>query len=108
MRVRRVTAGPLFPDDGPAAQRLWRRTRGIAIEIAAFVALTVLFPPALLVAVLVDLALWLRRRKPWMAVRLVAMAWWFLFGELRGIAALAGIWILTGGPAGAGSLRRRR
>ena len=108
MRVRRVTAGPLFPDEGPAAGRLWRRAKGIAIEVAAFLALTVLFPLALLVAAIVDLVLWLRRRKPWMAVRLVAMAWWFLFGELRGIAGLAGIWVLTGGPAGAGSLRRRR
>ena len=108
MRVRRVTAGPLFPAGGTVAGRLWRRTRGIAIELLAFLALTALFPLALLVGVIVDLALWLRRRKPWMAVRLVAMAWWFLFGELRGIAGLAGIWILTGGPAGAGSLRRRR
>jgi 1-acyl-sn-glycerol-3-phosphate acyltransferase len=108
MRVRRVTAGPLFSDDGPMAGRLWRRTRGIAIEAVAFVVLTALFPLALLVAVIVDLVLWLRRRKPWMAVRLMAMAWWFLFGELRGIAGLAGIWVLTGGPAGAGSLRRRR
>ena len=108
MRVRRVTAGPLFGDDGPAAQRLWRRARGVAIEVAAFLVLTVLFPLALLIALVVDLVLWLRRRKPWMAVRLVAMAWWFLFGELRGIAGLAAIWVLTGGPVGAGSLRRRR
>jgi len=108
MRVRRVTAGPLFPADGPSAPRLWRRARGIAIEATAFLVLTLLFPLALLVAGIVDVVLWLRRRKPWMAVRLVAMAWWFLFGELRGIAGLAGIWLLTGGPAGAGSLRRRR
>lgn len=108
MRVRRVSAGPLFPDDGPVARRVWRRARGIAIEGVAFVALTALAPLALLIAAIVDLVLWLRRRKPWMAVRLVAMAWWFLLGELRGIAGLAGIWVLTGGPAGAGSLRRRR
>ena len=108
MRVRRVTGGPLLPDDGPLAGRLWRRTRGIAIEAVAFLLLTALFPVALLIAAMVDLALWLRRRKPWMAVRLVAMAWWFLFGELRGIAGLAAIWVLTGGPAGPSSLRRRR
>ena len=82
MSVRRVTAGPLFPDDGPVARRLWRRARGIAIEGAAFLVLTVLFPIAVIIAGIVDLVLWLRRRKPWMAVRLVAMAWWFLFGEL--------------------------
>jgi 1-acyl-sn-glycerol-3-phosphate acyltransferase len=59
-------------------------------------------------AAVVDLALWLVRRKPWVGVRLVAMAWWFLFGELRGIAGLAGIYLVTGGPLGRRSLRRRR
>ena len=32
MRVRRVTPGPLFPDDGPRGARLQRRAKGIAIE----------------------------------------------------------------------------
>jgi 1-acyl-sn-glycerol-3-phosphate acyltransferase len=72
------------------------------------VALTLLSPLVLAGAVTVDLVLWLVRRKPWMAVRFVAMAWWFLFGELRGIAGLAGSWALTGGPLGRGSLARRR
>jgi 1-acyl-sn-glycerol-3-phosphate acyltransferase len=108
MRVRQVTAGPLFPDDGPRAGRLSRRARGIGIEVAAWVALTLLFGIVLVAAAIVDLALWLVRRKPWMAVRLVAFAWWFLFGELRGIAGLAGIWLATGGPFGRRSLRRRR
>ncbi len=108
MRVAQVTRGPLFPDEGPRGARLARRARGIGIEAAAFVALTLLSPVVLAAAVLVDAALWLVRRKPWMAVRLAAMAWWFLFGELRGIAGLAGIWVVTGGPLGAGSLRRRR
>jgi 1-acyl-sn-glycerol-3-phosphate acyltransferase len=78
------------------------------VEAGAFAALTVLFPVALVAAAVVDLALWLVRRKPWVGVRLVAMAWWFLFGELRGIAGLAGIYLITGGPLGLGSLRRRR
>jgi 1-acyl-sn-glycerol-3-phosphate acyltransferase len=85
-----------------------RRARGIAIEAGAFVALTLLSPLVLAVAILVDLALWVARRKPWMAVRLAAMAWWFLFGELQGIAGLAGIYLVTGGPLGRGSLLRRR
>ncbi|HYP49257.1 MAG TPA: lysophospholipid acyltransferase family protein, partial [Thermoleophilaceae bacterium] len=55
-----------------------------------------------------DLALWLIRRKPWVAVRLVLMAWWFLLGELRGIAGLALIYVITGGPLGRRSLLRRR
>jgi 1-acyl-sn-glycerol-3-phosphate acyltransferase len=108
MRVRRVTRGPLFPDDGPAGARLRRRATGIAVETAAFAALTLLSPLVLAAAVLVDLALWLARRKPWMAVRLAAMAWWFLLGELRGVATLGWIWLTTGGPFGRRSLRRRR
>lgn len=108
MRVRQVSRGPLFPADGPRGARIARRARGIAIEGGAFVALTLLSPVVLAAAALVDLALWIVRRKPWMAVRLAALAWWFLFGELRGIAGLAGIYLVTGGPFGRGSLLRRR
>jgi 1-acyl-sn-glycerol-3-phosphate acyltransferase len=108
MRVKRVTAGPLFPAEGPRGARLGRRAKGIVIETGAFVVLTLTLPVVLPAAALVDLALWLVRRKPWMAVRLACMAWWFLFGELRGIAGLAAIYLITGGPLGRGSLRRRR
>jgi 1-acyl-sn-glycerol-3-phosphate acyltransferase len=108
VRVGPVTRGPLFPADGPRAERLARRAKGMAIETGALVVLTLLSPLVLAGAVAVDLVLWAVKRKPWMAVRLSAMAWWFLFGELRGIAALAGIWVITGGPLGRGSLLRRR
>jgi 1-acyl-sn-glycerol-3-phosphate acyltransferase len=104
----RVGRGPLIPDDGSAGARLARRAKGIAIEIGAFVALTLLSPLVLAAAALVDAGLWLVRRKPWMAVRLAAMGWWFLFGELRGLAGLAGIYAVSGGPFGRGSLMRRR
>ena len=60
--------------------------------------LLTLFSPVLLVgAVTVDLALWLRRRKPWMAVRLLALLWWFLVGELYGLLGLLSIWVVSGG-----------
>ena len=108
MRVRPVTPGPLFPDDGPRGPRLLRRVRGISIEVLAFVLVTVLFPVLLVGAAVVDLVLWLRRRKPWVGVRLVAMLWWFLFGEIQGLAGITVIWLLTGGPFRQGSLRRRR
>jgi 1-acyl-sn-glycerol-3-phosphate acyltransferase len=104
VRVRRVTPGPLLPDDGPRSGRLVRRSRGIAIELLALVAVTVLFPVLILGAAVVDLVLWVRSRKPWMAVRLVAMAWWFLFGELRGMLGLLAIKLLSR----QGSERRRR
>ncbi len=108
MRVREVSAGPLFGDDGPFWPRLLRRVRGIAIELIAFVVVTLLFPVLLLVAAAVDLTLWLRRRKHWMGVRLVAMAWWFLFGEMQALVALIAIWLGSGGPWGRGSLTRAR
>jgi 1-acyl-sn-glycerol-3-phosphate acyltransferase len=88
--------GPLLPDDGPRAARLLRRARGIVLELVLFVLVTVLAPVLLLAAALVDLALWLRRRKPWMAVRLVAMLWWFLFGELRGLLGMLAVNVRNG------------
>jgi 1-acyl-sn-glycerol-3-phosphate acyltransferase len=105
VRVRDVSAGPIFPDDGPRSKRLIRRVRGITIETLALVVLTALLPVALVVAFLVDLVLWLRTRKPFMAVRLVLMAWWFLVGELRGILTLAWIYVSNGGRD---TPRRRR
>jgi 1-acyl-sn-glycerol-3-phosphate acyltransferase len=67
------------------------------VELLAFVLVTVLSPVLLAGAVAIDLVLWLARRKPWMAVRLVAMAWWFLIGELRGLIVLGALWLRSGG-----------
>jgi 1-acyl-sn-glycerol-3-phosphate acyltransferase len=96
--------GPLIPDDSSRASRVWRRLRNIGLQLIAFVLVTVLFPVLLIAAILTDLTLWLRRRKPWMAVRLVAMLWWFLLGELYGLVGLFSIWIASGGR----DSRRRR
>jgi hypothetical protein len=92
--------GPLIPDDSPRAPRVWRRVRGIAAEVIALTLVTLLSPVLVICAVAVDVALWLRRRKPWMAVRLLAMLWWFLVGELYGLLGLFGIWVLSGGRDG--------
>lgn len=107
MRVRRIGGGPVFPDDGPVGPRLIRRVRGITLEIVAFVLATVLLPALLLVAAIVDLVLWLRRRKPWVGVRLVAFLWWFLAGEMRALLIVLGIWLRSGGPFGVDSESRR-
>ncbi|MGD0455187.1 MAG: 1-acyl-sn-glycerol-3-phosphate acyltransferase [Solirubrobacteraceae bacterium] len=96
--------GPLVPDDSPRVSRMWRRVRGIAAEVLALVLLTALSPALLIGAAAVDAWLWLRRRKPWMAVRLLAMLWWFLVGELYGLLGLLVIWLLSGGRD---SARRR-
>jgi 1-acyl-sn-glycerol-3-phosphate acyltransferase len=108
MRVRRVGPGPLFPDDGSLGARVARRAKGLTAEVGGFVALTLLFPLVLAGAAVVDLALWVVRRKHWMGVRLVTFAWWFLFTEMRGLVGLVAIYVTTGGPFGRGSLRRRR
>ena len=107
MRVTRIGGGPVFPDDGPIAPRVIRRVRGISLEILAFVITTVLLPVLLVAAVVVDLVLWLRRRKPWVAVRLVAFLWWFLAGEMRALLVLLGIWLRSGGPFGVGAKSRQ-
>jgi 1-acyl-sn-glycerol-3-phosphate acyltransferase len=78
--------------------------RGISVELAAFVLVSVLSPVLLIAALAVDVVLWLRRRKPFAAVRLLALLWWFLLGELYGLLGLAVIWVLSGGRDGA---RRR-
>ncbi len=96
--------GPLIPDDSSRGSRAWRRVRGIAVVVIVFVAVTLLSPLLFLGAAAVDGALWLRHRKPWMAVRLLAMLWWFLLGELYGLLGLLVIWVLSGGRDGA---RRR-
>jgi 1-acyl-sn-glycerol-3-phosphate acyltransferase len=89
--------GPLIPDDSPPASRAWRRIRGIAAEVIAFVLITLLSPVILIGAAALDGALWLRHRKPWMAVRLLAMLWWFLAGELYSLLGLLAIWVASAG-----------
>jgi 1-acyl-sn-glycerol-3-phosphate acyltransferase len=98
--------GPLLPDEGPRGARLWRRARGIVTEVLLLLLLTGLAPVLALAAIVVDAALWAKRRKPWMALRLLAMLWWFLVGELYGLVGLMAI-----GLAGAGrdsTTRRQR
>jgi 1-acyl-sn-glycerol-3-phosphate acyltransferase len=89
--------GPLIADDGPRPARVWRRTRGITAEVVVLLLTTILAPILLLGAVAVDLTLWVRRRKPWVAVRLLAMMWWFLVGEMYGLLGLFAAWLSTGG-----------
>lgn len=101
-------ASPLLPDDGPAGRRYLRRARGIVAEVLAFVLVTVLAPVLLVAALVTDLVLWLRTRKPWMATRLFLFAWWFLAGELLGMTSLLVTWVTTSGPLKADSPRRRR
>jgi 1-acyl-sn-glycerol-3-phosphate acyltransferase len=99
---------PLIPPHEPRRVRRKRIAKSLAIEVTAFAALTVLAPAWLLAAGAVDAALWLRRRKPWTTVRLIAVLWWFLLGELKGLASLAATWLATGGPMSRDTPERRR
>ena len=99
---------PLLAAEESRGARAWNIARGIAVESVAFVGLTVLLPGLLVVAAVVDAVRRVRTGKPFMAVRLVLMAWWFLLGEVRGWLGLTLAWLLAGGPFGGDSPRRRR
>ncbi len=99
---------PLFAPDDPPGVRRRRIARGISLALVAFALLTVTAPLLLAVAALVDLALWATRRKPPMGVRVVAIVWWVLFVELRGLAAVTLVWLRSGGPAARDTPARRR
>jgi 1-acyl-sn-glycerol-3-phosphate acyltransferase len=77
--------------------RLRRRARVIGIEVVMFVLVTVLFLPLALLAAAIDLVRWLRRRDRWVAVRLLAVVWWALSIELRGLLLLLRLWIAAAG-----------
>ena len=74
-RRAEIGRGPLLPPAGSASARLLRRTRGILLAWVGLALVTALLPALLLAALLTDLVLWLRRRKPWVAMRLVLVGW---------------------------------
>jgi 1-acyl-sn-glycerol-3-phosphate acyltransferase len=96
--------GPLLPDTGSRRARLQRRAGSITIEVVAFVAVTLTFPLLFTAAAAVDLARWIVMRRPSVSMRLVAMLWWFLLGEMRGLGGLLLIWL---GSAGRDTHTRR-
>ncbi len=73
-----------------------RRLVSVPRSLFFFVALTVLAPPIAALALVVDIARALVRRTPFMAIRLVAFAWVFLFAELWGITRFAAHWVAAG------------
>ena len=104
MRVHGVTDGPLFPDTGSAAARVKRRVRSIGLETLLFVVITVASPLLVVAAALVDAARFVTGQRQFMSLRLLAMAWWFLLGEMRAYPTAAAIAVFSR----YGSERRRR
>jgi 1-acyl-sn-glycerol-3-phosphate acyltransferase len=100
-RVERGASGGrleslLYPDES-FSRLLYRRGRGIGLQLILFLLITGLEPELALVAAAVDLVRWVQHRKPWMAVRLLAFVWWAVFCELRGLLGLTWIRLLTVG-----------
>lgn len=76
--------------------KIRRRSWTVTRELVLWVVLTALSPVLLALAILVDLARWARRRTPWMAVRLVAMAWIFLTVDIIGVLWMFAGWLASG------------
>ncbi len=99
---------PLLPPEETRTARALNVARGVVVEAVALVVVTASLPVLLLVAIGVDLVRRVRHGTPLMGVRLVAMGWWFLVGEVRGWLGLTLVWLASGGPFGGDSPARRR
>lgn len=72
-----------------------RRAVTIPAVTLAFLATSALLPLLGAVAALIDLSRWLRRRLPWVSLRLVAFLWFYLAAQVVGLTALAWVWLRT-------------
>ncbi len=61
----------------------------------AFVLVTLLYLPGLVVALITDAVRWLRARRPWVASRLWTFGWFYLLTQVVGLAMLGGAWLLA-------------
>ena len=77
-------------------QTVARRLKTIPVVFVAGVLVTALLPVLVLGALVVDAVRWLRRRTPFVGVRLVVMAWCYLAGEMAGLIVLCGSWVVHG------------
>jgi 1-acyl-sn-glycerol-3-phosphate acyltransferase len=80
----------------PRSERLRRRLVSVPRDVLILIALTVLFPLLLVGSAIVDTGRWLVRRTPFVATRLLIVAWMFFFAETVGLLRLLGTWITSG------------
>lgn len=97
--------GPLLPDDASRGERLKRRATTVPRDVGLFVVVTLLLPLLVPVAVVVDAIRGLVTRKPFVASRLLAVGWWFLFDETVSLLLLAAV---NARSLGRDTARRRR
>ena len=76
--------------------------RTIPTMVGAFLIVTALLPLLVVVAVPVDMVRSLLTGKPWMTLRMVAMAWVYLASEVAVIVVSGAQWLVLGGPFGGG------
>ncbi len=74
---------------------LRRRSVTVPAVIVLFVVATALLPLILIVALGADLVRWLRRRIPFMAVRMALSGWVYLAVEVFGLTVLVVIWLVS-------------
>jgi 1-acyl-sn-glycerol-3-phosphate acyltransferase len=87
----------------PRARIVRRRLVTVPRAFLLFTLLTLFAPVVATAAVVVDLARWIGRRRPWMATRLLAFGWVFLAVQVWGLLWLFASWV----RAGFGTDRRR-
>ncbi len=89
-----MTVPRLRSETRPAALR--RRLVTVPVVVILFILLTALLPLILVVALGADLVRWVRRRIPFVAVRLALSGWVYLAVEIFGLSVLMVIWVVSG------------
>ena len=93
--------------DETRSEKIGRRLKTVPTRFVGFAVVTVLSPLLLVVALVIDVVRALTRRRPFMATRLLVMAWVYLGGESICIAGFGLTWLLTWGPNRQERMRRR-
>ncbi len=84
--------------DETQGEKIGRRLKTVPSRVLGFALVTVVFPVLLVAALVVDLVRAVTKRRPFMATRLLVMAWVYLGGESVSIAGFGLTWLLTWGP----------
>jgi 1-acyl-sn-glycerol-3-phosphate acyltransferase len=92
---RRVERGGV---DETRAEVVSRRLRTVPPILLGALLVTLLLPVLTVAALVVDVARWLTRRVPFMALRMLAVIWVYLVGEALGILVFSLTWLLALGP----------
>lgn len=79
------------------SETISRRFRTVGTTGLALLVVTLLLPVLLAAAAIYDFGRWVVRRQHWVAIRLVPLAWLYLFAEIIGILLLFLVWLASMG-----------